>query len=98
MARTTSIQTPVYAVVGAGDLAVEKLREVRLPKADVRAAQDKVKAAPGRAQAAYVEALTQANAAVSQAGTAYADLAARGKHLVSRVRGQQATPDLEAGT
>ena len=72
MAGTTSIQTPVYAVVGAGDLAVEKLREVRLPKADVKAAQakvkaaqDKMKAVPGRAQAAYQDALTQAGEAVA---------------------------------
>lgn len=59
---TIKNSTPVYAVVGAGDFAVEKLRSVRLPKP----------------------------------GGVYADLAARGESLVTRVERQQATQDLQA--
>jgi heparin binding hemagglutinin HbhA len=117
--RNIKTPRPVYAVVGAGDLAVEKLREVsrevHVPKTDVKTVRDQlqsqvesqvknvqaqaktaqaqVRTAPAKTQAAVTEAL---NEALAQANTVYDDLAARGKSLVTRIRRQQATQDLEA--
>lgn len=80
---TIKTPTPVYVVVGAGDYAVEKLRSVRLPKLD---ATHDVKDVP----------VQFAGQVFSTANTVYADLAARGESLVTRVRKQQATEDLQA--
>ena len=122
--------TPLLAVVGAGDLAVEKLRKagaglnaraidlntrvskvdatavrgqakarveglqsalqsrVDAVQADVLAAPDQVKTLPSKAQAAL-------DATYSTALSTYEDLAGRGKTLVTRIRKQQATVDLE---
>jgi heparin binding hemagglutinin HbhA len=96
--------TPLYAVAGAGDLAVEKLREVpgRLstikvePKVvqdrvtgSLNSFQDDVKTLPEKAQSF---ALIQ----VGKANEAYEELAKRGKVIVGRIRRQKATQDLKA--
>lgn len=74
--------TPVYAVVGAGDLVVEKLREVRLPHVD--SARD-VKDVP----------VQFAGQMFSTANAVYAGLATRGQGLVTRVRNQDETVQAE---
>lgn len=111
--------TALHAVIGAGDLAVAKLREARgewsaraarldaqvlreqaqqaqqtlvarvgAVQADVKSAPQQVRALPTKAQAAFEEAL-------STAVTAYADLAGRGRELVTRVRSSEAAADLQ---
>lgn len=108
-------KTPLYAVVGATDLAVEKIRVARAelstrasqfdPKAlrdqvqatvaqRIASVQFDVKSAPEQAKALPVKAQAALNEAIATALTAYGDLAGRGKSLVTRVRGQQATADL----
>jgi heparin binding hemagglutinin HbhA len=104
---------PLQAVVGAGDLAVAKLRDAQSqwasraggfdPKAIRDGAQhrlaagfealqselsepDKLKDLPTKAQEVVAET-------IAAAFTAYVDLAARGKHVVDRVRDQQATTE-----
>ncbi|MGH3506667.1 MAG: hypothetical protein ACRDO2_05625, partial [Nocardioidaceae bacterium] len=126
--------TPLLAVVGAGDLAVEMLRKVgaglnaratdlnarvshvdatavrgqakarveglqsalqsRMDavQADVLAAPDQVKELPSKAQAKAQAAL---DTTYSTALSRYDDLAGRGKTLVTRIRKQQASADLE---
>jgi heparin binding hemagglutinin HbhA len=100
---------PLEALVGAGDFAVEKLRSARAeissriegfdPKglveslqADVKSAPEQAKELPSKAQAVVSDVLTTV---VSAAVSTYSDLAGRGETLMTRVRGQQATRDLE---
>jgi heparin binding hemagglutinin HbhA len=111
---------PLYLLAGAGDFAVEKLREARDEiatrveafdakalrdhaqativarvgslESDLKAAPEQAKALPGKAQAVVGDALAMAT---STALTTYEDLAVRGKDLVTRVRRQQATVELE---
>jgi hypothetical protein len=77
-----------YAAAGAGDLAVEKLREVpdRLNKLQGKTDPKDL----GGAAVAYV---TQVG---TRAVEVYDGLAERGKRIVSRVDRQQATQELEA--
>lgn len=99
--------TPLYAVAGAGDLAVEKLRAVPArvvelrERMEARVVADEVQ---GRVQA-RVAALQQeardlpARATVAavdltaRANDAYGELAARGKKLVARIGRQRATQE-----
>jgi heparin binding hemagglutinin HbhA len=81
---------PLYAVVGAGDLAIAALRSVR-----AEARQDHVRALPSKAQAVIEEVVSTA---VTSASFAYGELAGRGRSLVTRVRHQQATEDLDDQT
>lgn len=74
--------TPVYAVVGAGDLVVEKLREVRLPHVD---SAREVKDVP----------VQFAGQMFSTAGAVYSGLATRGQGLVTRVRNRDETVEAE---
>jgi heparin binding hemagglutinin HbhA len=99
--------TPFYAVIGAGDLAVEKIRQV---SSDVQARSTKVNLEPKRLQADVETATkhgvenvlnTQAKAqqraeavfndVVAQASTTYDNLTGRGKKLVNRILRQQST-------
>jgi len=89
--RSIKTPTPVYAFVGIGDLAVEKLRDVRLPKTDVKTVQDQMQTAPAKAQAAVTSAFHDA---LTQANTVYGHLATRGETLVTRIRGQEASAEL----
>ncbi len=76
-----------YVAAGAGDLAVEKLREVpeRLNRLQARTGP---KDLPGVA-ASYVNQVSARAAGVVD------ELAARGKRIVGRVERQQATKQLE---
>jgi heparin binding hemagglutinin HbhA len=103
--------TPLYAVAGAGDLAVEKLREVPAKlaalKVEPKAVQDRVtgslttvaddvRTLPDMARTLPEKAQSFALAQVGKANDAYEDLAERGKGVVGRIRRQQATQDLKA--
>jgi heparin binding hemagglutinin HbhA len=102
--------TPVLAVIGIGDLAVEKLREVG---SDVQARSAKINLEPRQLQteienaarhrvddvrAAQSKAQARAESVfhdvVAQATTTYDHLAGRGASLVERIASQQATQDL----
>lgn len=85
--KTFKDPTPFYAVVGAGDLAVQKLREVRA-EAQERMVSD-VKSLPDKAQAAVSDV-------VSQAFETYTGLANRGKELFNRVRDEPASQEFAA--
>lgn len=100
--KTVTDTTPVYAVVGATDLAVEKVREARTRAAALRAelGEFDVTAVQGKAveTAQHVPALAL-NRTLEIAGKAqesYDTLAERGQKLVTRIRGQKATQDLLA--
>lgn len=102
--RKNTIQdtTPVYAVVGIADLVVEKAREAgaqaekvgdTLAAVDPMALQaDLVKQVQDAPAAALNKALELAGKVQEQ----YSALAARGEHLVERIRAQRATQELIA--
>ncbi|HEU0129937.1 MAG TPA: hypothetical protein VFQ85_02970 [Mycobacteriales bacterium] len=100
MALTTEARKPLYAVVGAGDLAVENLKELRelptqlvgqattfVPRTTALVAElpTRVKGLRGE-----VEQLT------GKAFTAYGELAERGQQLLSSIRRSKATEQAEA--
>ena len=104
--KTVTDTTPVYAVVGLTDLAVEKVREARLKARTVGAELDP-SALQARAQARAAEAVEQGrelpalalNRTLVLAGKAqeeYETVVARGEKLVKRVRTQKPTQDLLA--
>lgn len=106
--KNDSYTTPLFAVVGVTDLAVERVRAVQAQfEARVAAAQAGVEKQINefdptmlRAQAQDVPnkaaafALTQASRATTRAEATYGELARRGRSLVERIRTQQATQDL----
>jgi hypothetical protein len=106
--RTVTDTTPVYAAVGATDLAVEKVRGARVfadfhvsafqGKAIQRAEQvaEQAQALPALAQALPALALNQTLEVAGKAQATYAELAVRGEKLVKRVRNQKSTKDLFA--
>lgn len=89
--KAISDPTPLYAVVGAGDLAIGKLRDagarVEAVRADVKSTPEQMLTFPDRAQTLLGDML-------ATAVSTYGELAGRGKSLVTRVRKQQATVDL----
>lgn len=94
--------TPVYAAVGATDLAVEQVRRARtraeqfrseLSREELRRRVDELAT---QAQQVPNEALSRGALAAGRAQDAYTDLARRGQGLVQRIRKQQATQDLLA--
>jgi hypothetical protein len=101
--------TPLYAVLGLGDLAVERIREARAKldaaalreqaQAKLRARMDAVQADVKTAPEQVMDLPVRVQAAVADAvGTTvmlYADFANRGRQLVTRVRHQQSAQDLE---
>ncbi len=101
LSRSTTLQ----AVVGAGDLAVEKFRALqgelatRLDTFDPKEFRDRagadVRSTPDR----FVEMSAKGQAALadalSNAFVTYGDLATRGREVVERIRSQQATEDLQ---
>src|SRR5687768_4566815 len=99
--KTVTDTTPVYAAVGATDLAVEKVREARARAAAVRAnlavdalqakATDRATKVADRAQQVPALVLNRSLVLAGQAQESYADLATRGQSLVQRVRTQKAT-------
>ncbi len=106
MATRTSTKTttssPLLAVVGVTDLAVERAREARLRADRVRselapaAVQTRAQVVIGEAWALPTKALNQGVATVDQVAKGYEDLADRGEKLVTRIRNQKATKDLVA--
>jgi hypothetical protein len=98
--RTTT--TPLFAVVGATDLAVERAREARLRADKVRselapaAVQTRAQVALDEAKALPSKALNSGVATVDQVAKGYEDLADRGEKLVTRIKNQKATKDLVA--
>ena len=87
--------TPVYAVVGITDLAVETARKAR---ADLEPAalQERVLRLQTRAQRETVAAVSRSLETAGRAEERYDELAQRGRRLVQRVRRQRATQDLIA--
>lgn len=90
--RKTAADTG-YAVVGATDIAVERVRRASARAAEVRAELE-VKKVQDRVQHAPTAAVTKGLEAAGRVEETYADLSARGKKLVERIRNQRATHDL----
>jgi heparin binding hemagglutinin HbhA len=95
---------PLYAVVGAGDLAVERVRsytadvqarmvDVQTRVADLQSRVARLDLEPRDARNAVGAYLNEAAVEVTEA---YDDLAARGRDLVGRIRRQQATQGAQA--
>ncbi len=95
--KSVTEATPVLAVVGAADLAVERVRhlaaqvEQAAADLDTKALQSQVAQVPGLA---VNRALVVANEVAVQVESQYESLAARGKKIVDRVQSQKATKDL----
>jgi hypothetical protein len=81
--------TPLYAVIGATDLVVERLRTTAAAVDPPQQLVAELRSLPDRAQSAAIDALVQAV-------DAYSGLAQRGEHLVTRVRRQPSTQDTVA--
>lgn len=104
--KTVTDTTPVFAAVGAADLAVEKVRQARLRATAARAeisvekiqtkALQRATEATEQAQHVPVLALNRTLELAGKAAESYGDFAARGEKLVKRVRNQKATKDLVA--
>jgi len=101
-------RNPLYVVTGAGDLAVEKLREIeKLRKMPVRLAAElrsEPKAVAERLGALRrnVKALPEraqafARIKLGKAGDSYDELASRGQRIVGRIRRQKARGNGGAG-
>ena len=92
--KTVTDTTPVYAAVGATDLAVEKVRDARVRATAARAelSAEKLQARVAKratevteqAQHAPVVALNRSLEIASKAYDSYESLAARGESLVKR--------------
>jgi hypothetical protein len=99
--KTVTTSTPVYAVVGATDLAVGAVRSVRQRATKARGELD-LKALPAtlqsKAQHAPTAALTMALETAGRAEETYDDLSARGKKLIDRITNQAATKELLSQT
>lgn len=104
MALTTYIKknTAMMAAIGAGDLAVEKLRDIKLPKVTVdpkvaqEEVQDQIAVLVNRVSELPTKVTGFVNDQVAQGNEVFDDLANRGKVLVDRIANQQATKDLQA--
>ncbi len=105
---TITRSKPFYAVAGAGDLAVKKLREVpgrlstlKIDRKDIEstvaAIQVETKALPSRAQALPAKAQDVAIGLVGEVAgrtdAVYGDLVARGRKIATRIRRQKSTQD-----
>jgi hypothetical protein len=99
---------PFYAVAGASDLAVRKLREVptrlstlKVDRKDISSTitliRDEIPTVPARAQTVAVVIVEEA---VGLADVIYGDLVSRGRTVTNRIRRQKSTKELKssAGT
>lgn len=86
--RSLTDSTPVYAVMGVTDIAVQTVRAARV--------ELDPKQLSARAQRVPATAVTLTLEAAGRAEEAYDDLAVRGKKLVDRIRRQRPTQDLLA--
>ncbi|WP_353951293.1 hypothetical protein V6K52_16880 [Knoellia sp. S7-12] len=103
---TKTSATPLFAVVGATDLAVERVREARLRAEKARtelradlaptAVQKRAEIVIEDVKALPTKALNQGVATADQVTKSYEDLAVRGEKLVTRIKNQKATKDLVA--
>jgi heparin binding hemagglutinin HbhA len=107
MARTRNRNanpTALYAVIGVGDLAVEKIRyastELQTLSKDLQARTARISLEPKKLQADLEAAQGQAQSvftdALGQAVTTFDDLAGRGRSLVTRIQRQKSVRDLVA--
>lgn len=97
---------PVYAAVGATDLAFERLRDARVRAAavrldlDVKVIQDRAlerfEKATEHVQQIPTQVRNQTAEAADKARDGYTSLAVRGEKLVKRIRNQKSTKDLFA--
>jgi hypothetical protein len=104
--KTVTDTTPVYAVVGVTDLAVERLREARARATTARhdlsvsAMQEKAakrfEKVSEQAQQLPTQVRDQTSEVADKAKETYAELAARGEKLVNRIRNQKSTQNLLA--
>jgi heparin binding hemagglutinin HbhA len=101
--KTITTSKPFYVVAGAGDLAVKTLREgterlssLRIERKDIEhtvaALQSETKALPAKAQTV---AVTLAADVAGKVGTGYDELLGRGRSVVTRIRRQKSTQDLQ---
>jgi heparin binding hemagglutinin HbhA len=101
--KTITTSKPFYVVAGAGDLAVKTLREstdklsaLRIERKDVETTfstlQTETKALPAKAQTV---AVTLAADVAGKVGTGYDELIVRGRSVVTRIRRQKSTQDLQ---
>ena len=97
-----SASTPVYAVVGITDLAVETARKAQARAVQARAdlepaaLQERVLRLQTLAQRETIAAVSRSLETAGRAEERYDELAQRGRRLVQRVRQQRATQDLIA--
>ena len=104
--KTVTDTTPVYAVVGVTDLAIERLREARAhaaaarPDLSVPAMQDRavkgIEKVTEQALHMPAQVRDQSVEAADKAQHTYTELAVRGEKLVKRLRSQKATQNLLA--
>lgn len=103
---------PLYAVVGAGDLAVEYARnftaeaQARFSKIElepqalrdqaVTVVSTRIDELAEDAKGARTQVEAYLNETVTEVNETYGELAARGRNLVGRIRRQQATQDAKA--
>ncbi|KAA1424730.1 hypothetical protein FE697_002080 [Mumia zhuanghuii] len=101
--------TPLFAVVGAGDIVVAKVR-ASIPSADevdgfvgevkglpeqLKTVPEQLKTLPDQLKVLPEKAQAAALDALKGLESTYAELAVRGESLVGRIRAQRATTDLE---
>jgi len=104
--KTVTDTTPVYVAVGVTDLAVERLRDIRMRVAavhldlEVSALQDKAvkrfEKVAEQAQQIPEHVRGQSVEVAGKVRETYAELAVRGEKLVTRIRNQKATKSLFA--
>ena len=101
--KTITTSKPFYVVAGAGDLAVKTLREgtdrlstLRIERKDIETTiatlQSETKALPAKAQTVAVTLVADV---AGKVGTGYDELLGRGKSVVTRIRRQKSTQDLQ---
>lgn len=102
--KTVTDTTPVYAVVGVTDLAVERLREARARATAARhdlsvsVVQEKAvkrfEKVSEQAQQLPTQVRDQTTEVADKAKETYSELAVRGEKLVKRLRNQKSTQNL----
>ncbi len=105
-AKTLSGPKPLYAVAGVGDLAVEKVKNLRadLTKGETpvkdkatklpKQVADKITDLPAEARKLSTKLTDLADEQVKAADARFEKLATRGESIVNRVRNQKSTKDL----
>jgi heparin binding hemagglutinin HbhA len=101
--KTITTSKPFYVVAGAGDLAVKTLREgtdrlsaLRIERKDIETTisslQSETKALPAKAQTVAVTLVADV---AGKVGNSYDELLGRGRSVVTRIRRQKSTQELE---